>query len=164
MAQRINPSIIELAVLALWLGAAGFMSVAVAPALFAVLPNRALAGAVVGRLLPAVFYSGMAIGLAVIAMQVATRRAWGGRALSALAMIVACAVAQLFVAPRIERIRSAIAGPIEDLPLDDARRLAFGRLHGISVAWLGMAMLAAVVAMVLSARSLQSDSDFIIQK
>ena len=44
--------------LALWLGAAGFFSAAVAPALFAVLPTRTLAGEVVGRVLPVVFYVG----------------------------------------------------------------------------------------------------------
>jgi hypothetical protein len=158
MAHRVSPSTIQFAILALWLGAAGFMSTAVAPALFAVLPSRALAGAVVGRLLPAVFYAGMLIGVAVIAIQVAADGGldWGGREIAGIVMTAACAVAQLFVAPRIERIRSAIAGPIEDLPVDDARRVAFGRLHGISVGWLGLAMLAAIVAMVLSARALQA--------
>jgi hypothetical protein len=158
MSQRVSPSLIQFAVLALWLGAAGFMSTAVAPALFAVLPSRSLAGAVVGRLLPPVFYSGIVIGIGVAAIQVMVDDGWrwGGREIAALVMIGACAVAQLVVAPRIERIRAAIGGPIEELSLDDARRVAFGRLHGISVAWLGLAMLAAVVAIVLSARTLQS--------
>jgi len=81
---------------------------------------------------------------------------WSGRVIAGLVVIGSCGFAQLIVGPRIERLRAEIAGPIEDLAMDDARRVSFGRLHGASVAWLGLAMLAAVVAMVLSARSLQS--------
>ena len=73
-------------------------------------------------------------------------------------MIGACAVAQFVISPRIERLRSAIGGPLESLAADDARRAAFGRLHGISVGWLGVAMLAAVVAMVVAGRALSAES------
>jgi len=55
--RRSEPEVLQLATLAVWLGAALFFSVAVAPALFAVLPSRTLAGEVVGRLLPGIFYS-----------------------------------------------------------------------------------------------------------
>jgi predicted RND superfamily exporter protein len=71
-------------------------------------------------------------------------------------MVVACAIAQLIVGPRIARLRAEISAPIESLPIDDARRMMFGRLHGVSIAWLGVAMLAAVVALVLCARSLDT--------
>ena len=160
MTQRVSPAIVQLSALALWLGAAGFFSTAVAPALFATLPTRSLAGAVVGRLLPSVFYSGIVIGVLVIAIEVTLQRrwTWSGRSVAGAVMIGACAAAQLFVAPRIDRIRSGISGPVEELAVDDARRIAFGRLHGVSVAWLGLAMLAAVIAMVLAARTLQSRS------
>ena len=60
--SKLNASIFEAVLVALWLGAAGFFSVAVAPALFAVVPTRTMAGEVVGRLLPAIFYSGMVVG------------------------------------------------------------------------------------------------------
>ena len=69
-------------------------------------------------------------------------------------MIAACAIAQFFVAPRIDHLRSEISGPIEALPLTDPRRISFGRLHGASVVWLGIAMLAAAFALVLCARTL----------
>jgi hypothetical protein len=155
MARRIDPSLIQFAVLALWLGAAGFFSVAVAPALFAVVPTRTMAGEVVGRLLPAIFYSGIVAGILLIGVDLLIRRQWewGGREIAGLVMIGACAIAQLFVGPRIERLRAEIGGPLESLAIDDARRVAFGRLHGASVAWLGAAMLAAVVALVLAARA-----------
>jgi len=42
--RRSEPELIQLATLALWFGAALFFSIAVAPALFAVLPSRTLAG------------------------------------------------------------------------------------------------------------------------
>jgi hypothetical protein len=158
MAQRLSPSVMQFAVLALWLGAAGFMSIAVAPALFAVLPTRTLAGAVVGRLLPSVFYAGIIVGLLVVALEVWTVGAWrwSGMTIASLVAVASCAIAQWIVAPRIERIRAAIPGAIEDLPLDDARRVMFGRLHGISVGWLGLAMLGAAAALVLCARMLET--------
>lgn len=158
MLRRVSPSIIELSVLALWLGAASFFSIAVAPALFAVLPTRTLAGMAIARMLPAIFASGIALGVLVIAVEVASRRgwSWSGREVAGLVIAGACAIAQFIVAPRINRLRAEISGPIEELSADDGRRIAFGRLHGISVAWLGIAMLAAVVAMVLCARTLES--------
>jgi Domain of unknown function (DUF4149) len=160
MLGRINPSVVQVGVLALWLGAAALLSICVAPALFAVLPSRSLAGAVVGRILPPVFYAGMTVGLLVLALQVVQGRgwSWGGREISGIVMIVACAIAQFGVGPRIARLREEIGGPIEELAVDDARRVAFGRLHGFSVAWLGLAMLAAVVAAIVAARASSTDA------
>ena len=74
-------------------------------------------------------------------------------------MVAACAVAQFVVAPRIERLRAEIGGPLEALAADDPRRAAFGRLHGISVAWLGVAMIAAVVALIVAGRASSADPD-----
>ncbi|MBA3672321.1 MAG: hypothetical protein H0W68_09910, partial [Gemmatimonadaceae bacterium] len=59
---------------------------------------------------------------------------------------LACAVAQLVVARRIERVRAAIGGPVDMLDLADARRQAFGRLHAMSVLGLGIASVAALIA------------------
>lgn len=155
MASRATWSLGQFGVLALWLGAASFFSSAVAPALFATLPTRTLAGDVVGRLLPAILYSGMMVGALVVAAEVGPHGGWRLRGVETAASVIvgACAVAQFVIAPRIERLRVEIAGPIDALAADDARRLAFGRLHGISVGWLGLAMLAAGVAIVLSARA-----------
>lgn len=155
---RVSPSLIEVAVLSFWLGAAVFFSVAVAPVLFAVLPTRTLAGEVVGRVLPGVFYSGMVVGLVIVVIEVASRAGWSWRGREMLGVLIAgaCAIAQLVVGPRIARLRADIAGPIETLAASDARRVMFGRLHGVSVAWLGVAMLAAVIALVLAARTLDT--------
>jgi len=160
MFGRINPSVVQVGVLALWLGAAALLSTAVAPALFAAIPSRTLAGAVVGRILPPVFFAGMTVGVLVLALQVVQGRgwAWGGREIAGTVMIVACAIAQLGIGPRIARLREEIGVPVEELALDDARRLAFGRLHGFSVAFLGLAMLAAIVAAIIAARASSADA------
>jgi hypothetical protein len=156
--RRSEPELLQLATLAIWLGAAAFFSVAVAPALFAVLPSRSLAGEVVGRLLPGIFYSGILVALLVVVTQFRAQSAWSwrGRESAAAVMIAACAIAQLIIAPRITRLRAEIGGPLEILPADDARRVVFGRLHGASVAWLGLAMIAAIVILVIAARALSS--------
>ena len=160
MAERVNSPLVQLVVLALWLGAAAFFSFAVAPALFATLPSRTMAGQVVGRTLPIVFYLGMAAGAVVVVLQTTGGR--GGirdvRALCGCLIVAACAVAQFIIGRRIDRLRDDIGGSIESLAVDDARRIAFGRLHGASVAWLGIAMLAAGVALVLAWRANASSS------
>jgi hypothetical protein len=137
--------------LAAWLGAALLVAAVVAPAAFGMLPTRTLAGALVGRVLPALFWSGMLIGLGVAALASSTpRRSWGVG--SALVLTLACAVAQLVVAPRIERVRAQIGGAVDALDPSDPRRQAFGRLHGMSVAWMGVAGLGALVALVVLSR------------
>jgi Domain of unknown function (DUF4149) len=136
-----------------WLGAALVVAVVVAPAAFAVLPSRSLAGALVGRVLPAIFWSGMAIGLvtAVLAWSL-PHRAWSAG--GAVVLALACGVAQLGVAPRIERIRASIDGAVDALDPADPRRQAFGRLHGMSVAWLALGGVAAGVVLVVLVRDL----------
>jgi hypothetical protein len=158
--DRVHSSLIQIVAVCVWLGAAGFLSLAVAPALFAVLPSRTLAGAVVGRVLPGVFYSGIALAVLVLLVEFAVARGFtfGSRQIASLVVLIACAVAQFIISPRIARLRAEIGRPIEELALDDARRLAFGRLHGVSVAWLGVAMLAAIVVAVVALRTLHADA------
>jgi hypothetical protein len=114
----------------------------------------------VGRVLPGVFYSGIVVGVLIVVIELASHARWNwrGREVLGAVIVVACAIAQLIVGPRIARLRSEIAGPVESLAVDDARRLMFGRLHGVSIAWLGVAMLAAAIALVLSAQTLDSRS------
>lgn len=121
----------------LWLGAALLFTVVVAPSAFAVLPTRALAGLLVGRVLPVLFWSGAVVGLVVAA------GAGGWRRAAALVLLAAALGAQLLVAPRIERARAALGPDIEAVAADDANRVAFGRLHGISVMLLGLGMIGA---------------------
>jgi hypothetical protein len=158
MTVRSTPlSISSIGLLAAWLGASLLVAAVVAPAAFAVLPTRTLAGALVGRVLPAIFWSGMALGVVVALL--------GGRiglgkfgVASSIVLAAASAMAQIVVTPRIEELRVSIGGAVDALDVTDPRRMAFGRLHGISVLLMGIGMVAAAVALVLLARQLSSRS------
>ena len=155
-----SASFLEACILALWLGAALFFAVAVAPAAFDVLPTPGLAGALVGRLLPPLFVLGALCGLAVLGVEL--RRPREGRRLragGAFVMIVACALAQFVFGARIARLRASVDRPIAELAPDDARRTAFGRLHGMSVASLGAAMLGAAAVVAGAARRSPAGGD-----
>lgn len=143
--------------LAAWLGAAILVAAVVAPAAFAVLPSRTLAGALVGRVLPALFWSGIAVGVIVAVLERLAPASWW-RTGGALALAAACAAAQLVIAPRIEAIRSRVSGAMDALEPSDPRRQAFGRLHGLSVAWMSVGALAAFVTLVLLIRAINSRS------
>ena len=150
--RALGAHLTSLVVLSLWLGAALVVGAVVAPAAFAVLPTRTLAGALVGRVLPALFWSGAAVGL-LVAMLGRDRGASRRRPLLGVAVTLACLVAQLVVAPRIARVRADVAEPIDRLSREDARRVAFGRLHMASVALLGVAGLAGVGALFFTVRA-----------
>jgi hypothetical protein len=141
----------------MWLGAALLTAAAVAPAAFAVLPTRALAGALVGRVLPPLFLAGMAVGAVAAALQWGAAGPWRA-ARVALPVVVAltCAAAQLGVAPRIARVRAELGPSVEALAPESPLRREFGRLHGVSVAMLGAAGLAAGAALALAALALRA--------
>jgi hypothetical protein len=153
--MRITPMLLELAVLLLWLGGAILFSAIVAPSLFATLPTRTLAGVVVGRVLPSIFYSGLVVGLVAMVLEWRARGEWVWRsgATGGLVVVASCVIAQFLISPRIERVRASMGGVLENLSPDDPRRIEFGRLHAVSVAWLGLAMLAAGITAVVAARA-----------
>ena len=73
-------------------------------------------GALVGRVLPAIFYAGVVIGsLIVILDLIGRRRDRGGGPAAGAVSALACAVAQLVVGTRIDRLRAAIGGPLDAL-------------------------------------------------
>ena len=150
-------ALVEIILVAAWLGAAIFFSAVVAQAAFAVLPTRTLAGALVGRVLPVLFYAGMAVGALIVIIEGVWGTGWiGGRSVAGVFVFAACAVAQFIIGARIERVRAEIGGPIDALSPTDPRRMTFGRLHAVSVGWLGVAMVAAIVALVLASRAAHS--------
>jgi uncharacterized membrane protein len=158
MTMRATPlAISSIGLLAAWLGASLLVAAVVAPAAFAVLPTRTLAGALVGRVLPVIFWSGIALG--VIIALLGSRMGLGRFGLaSSVLLALASAAAQLIVSPRIEALRSSIGGAVDALDATDPRRMAFGRMHGISVLLMGIGMIAAAVALVVLARHLSSRS------
>lgn len=149
--RALTPALLSIVLVAAWLGGTLIVAAVVAPAAFDVLPTRALAGAIVGRVLPTLFWSGVVVGLLVL---------WMGwrlpfpetRSGAAFVLVAACLVAQLVIAPRIERIRTEIGGPMDALDPSNPLRQSFGRLHGLSVACLGAGGIAALVILVLLIR------------
>src|SRR5436305_1044502 len=114
--MRASSFVLEFALLALWLGGAILFAAVVAPSLFAVLPTRTLAGAVVGRVLPSIFYSGVVAGALVVLLELRTNDGWRWRGpeTAGLVMALSCAIAQFLVGPRIERLRAEIGGTLEN--------------------------------------------------
>ena len=143
--------------LGLWLGAACFLSFAVAPSAFAVLPSRESAGAIVNRTLAIVNYSGIIIGLILLASSFLPKpnynrvRLWIERLLL-LVTTAACAFGQFVIGWKLQNLRAQIGRPMEEIALDDPLRIAFNDLHGQSVTVLSVAMIAALIAFFLIAR------------
>lgn len=139
---------------ALWLGAALLAVVVVAPAAFAVLPTRALAGDMVGRVLPVVFGGAMAVPALVHLLAPVLRRSALAVGAGAVAVLSA-AVALWIVDPRIAAIRAAAVVPVDQLTPGDPRRALFGVLHAVSVALLGLAMVSTAAMLIPIARAVR---------
>lgn len=137
---------------ALWLGAALLTITVVAPGAFAVLPTRAMAGDMVGRVLPVVFVGAIIVPALVLWIAPAARRSALAVAMALLAMLSAAA-ALAVVNPRIAALRLVAVIPIDQLTPGDPRRALFGLLHVASVALLGAAMLALAVLLATLARA-----------
>lgn len=135
---------------ALWTGAGVFFATSVARAAFEVLPSRSAAGALVGRLLPVVFVSGLLVGLLAFVMTHFDGLARGrlARLVAAAVITLTCVVAQFAIAPRIAALRAQIGPSLDALPPTDALRRQFGQLHALSVALLGVALVAAMFFLV----------------
>lgn len=140
---------------ALWMGAALLTITVVAPGAFAVLPTRAMAGDMVGRVLPAVFVGAVIVPVVVLWLVPAARRAPLALGAAVLAMASA-AVALGIVNPRIAALRVVAVVPIDQLSPVDPRRALFGLLHVVSVALLGAAMIALGLLLVWMARAVAS--------
>ena len=147
----------------LWLGAALFFSAVVAPAAFGVLrqfdlPNaNEIAGSIVNRGLTVINSSGFVIGLlALVATlfwkKTGRRFTFAIQLLSQAVLTLATATGKWIVAARMSALRTAMVIPIDQVAADDPRRQAFQQLHGYSVALLSAAMIATLVAIVVSRR------------
>jgi hypothetical protein len=157
----------RLILLACWFGAALFFSAVVAPAAFGVLrsfglPNaNEIAGSIVTRSLSVINIAGFVVALLLL-LTLLLRRSFSGRVSFIVEFVclviigLATAVGHWVIAARMRALRAAMVVPIDQVAADDPRRLAFGALHGYSVNALGLAMIAALVALVLMARNLRN--------
>jgi hypothetical protein len=149
--------------LAIWFGAALFFGAVVAPAAFGVLrsfglPNASeIAGTIVTRSLSVVNVAGFVIALLLLASVLVWRGSAGRvsfivQCVCFVLLAIATGVGHWFIAARMRALRAAMVLPIDQVALDDPRRVAFNSLHGYSVNALGLAMIAALVALVLMGR------------
>ena len=154
----------RLLLLGVWLGAAIFFSATVAPAAFGVLRGfqlanaNEIAGAIVTRTLSIVNISGFAISLFLLATAFLVKRRGASGAgfyleIILLAMIaILTGASQWWVSPRMLAIRAALPRPIDQIARNDPQRVAFDTLHHYSVALLGIAVLASLIAFFVMAR------------
>ena len=134
----------SIALLAAWIGVAVFLAVVVAPESFAVLPTRALAGALVGNILPMLFIAGVEVGGVLAVSYWSSART---AAVGSLLLFAGSAFAQM-IAHRVHTLLAAVGAPIDTLPLSDPRRIEFGRLHGLSALMMGIGILGATASVV----------------
>ena len=126
------------------------------------LPNaNEIAGSIVTRSLSVVNIAGFVIALLLLITLILRRNVSGRLSFAVecicLAVIaLATALGHWVIAARMRALRAAMVLPIDQIATDDPRRVAFNNLHGYSVNALGLAMIAALVAMVLMARSLRN--------
>jgi hypothetical protein len=144
-----------------------FFGAVVAPAAFGVLrsfglPNaNEIAGSIVTRSLSVINIAGFLISLLLLLTAI-LRRNSAGR----VSFIVECVclgvialatgVGHWLIAARMRALRAAMELPIDQIAATDPRRVEFSSLHGYSVNALGLAMIAALVALVLMSRSLRN--------
>ena len=135
---------VALLMLVVWVGGLLALGLVAAPSVFDVtaarhIPeSRVLAGALFGEMLNRFTWVTLAAG-AILLLTLIARAILGPRpprfarrATLATLMLAASAGSGLFVASRIEALQRAIGAAPSSLPETDARRIEFGRLHGLS--------------------------------
>lgn len=153
---------LRLLLLGLWLGAAIFFGAAVAPALFNVLRGAGLenanelAGSIVTRLLGFINRSGFEIGLFVLVTaffvnRSRSRLAQVAEVISVAIMAIMTGVNNWIISARMTALRASM-GSIDKIAPADGRRVEFDYLHRYSVAAMGVAILAGLVAFLVASR------------
>lgn len=134
--------------LVIWVGGLLALGAIAAPSLFDVLAakqipeSRMLAGALFGEMLRRFHLVSYGAGALLLGTLILRRvlgprpRRFGWRAGLATVMLGASACSGLVVATRITQLQQEIGVAPSSLPDGDARRVAFGRLHGLSTALL----------------------------
>jgi hypothetical protein len=146
----------ELLLLGVWLGSMMFFSFAVAPSAFAVLPSRHLAGLLVANTLVKVEVIGLAIGLALLLIQIIKTRTQAANGklnfLFLAVMLAATAALYFWVSPAMNSLRVAMGNEIDNVPVTDPLRIQFNDLHQYSVSLMGTAILAGLALLFFTVR------------
>ena len=149
---------LEVLLLGVWLGSMIFFSFVVAPRSFSILPTRHLAGQLVSSILSSLEMMGLILGPLLIVLRLISG---GGisrfikllHPLLLALMTASAALSRIVIAPKLELLRAAMGGVIDNVPPDDPLRIQFDHLHQYSVALMTAAMLSGLIAMLLTVRS-----------
>src|SRR5438874_3501446 len=153
--------------LGMWLGAAIFFGAAIATALFGVLRGANLANAnelaatIVTRLLSIINRGGFEISLFLIVTAYFMTRNESrlrrfAEMISLAIMAIMTGVGHWVIAARMTGLRAAMQGQIDQIALNDPRRIAFDNLHRYSVAAMALAIMAALIAFIVIAINRQT--------
>ena len=121
--------------LIVWIGGLIFFAFVLAPAAFAVLPTRHLAGNVVGRTLAILHWMGVVSGLIYLAASIlysqlarGTPHIFAARNIIIVLMLMLTLISQFGIIPRMDTLRASI-GEIDSVPPDNPARVQFDALH-----------------------------------
>jgi Domain of unknown function (DUF4149) len=121
--------------LVVWVGGLIFFPV-LAQTAFATLPNRHLAGEVVGRSLSALHWMGLVSGVVFLACSWLSNRFGSGTAdlasashLLIILMLALTLISQFAIIPRMDAIRASLPAEIDSLPPSNLARVRFDGLH-----------------------------------
>jgi len=135
--------------LVVWIGSIVFFSFVVAPTVFSVLPAQNIAGVIVGRSLEALHRIGLACGVIFFAATFLGQFSHSRVSRGLVGLMLLCTAFSHFrITPKMEQIRTAVGGPIQALPKQDAGRATFDRLHQTSVILEGITLVAGIGAIV----------------
>ena len=147
--------------LGVWVGAALFVGVLLAPGAFATLPTRELAGNVVGMALGRLHLLGYACGAVYLLSSAMAARSVSAlarpAAICVIAMLLLTAATQFGVNAKVGDLREQMRaefGSVDATPRDHALRAQFGRLHGVSSAIELLILMIGLAALFFAARRL----------
>lgn len=141
-----------------WIGGILFFAAVLAPTVFRVLPTREMAGNVVSPSLTALHWIGIVSGMVFLAASLLLDRTTYARFkplalvnVLALLMLAITLFSQFSISPRMMTLRAEMT-PIDNLPVTDARRVEFNRLHQWSTRAEGSVFFLGLVVVVLTAK------------
>ena len=151
-------AVIEAIALTIWVGGLTFITIVVAPAVFATSPTREVAGQIFGLILKRSHLIGWGCGVLILLAGLLrylgrfsqeTYPAEDTRYFLGLLMLGLSLYSGLVVTRRIERLRGDVIGGVHQLGKDDPRWKEFSQLHGKSMALTAFTMLLGLSAVVL---------------
>src|SRR5579863_1618445 len=149
--------------LIVWIGGLIFFPV-VAQTAFSVVPNRHLAGMVVGRSLVTLHWMGLVSGLVFLASSLlysklsgVAAQVFAARHVLIVLMLALTLISQFGIIPRMDTLRASI-GEIDSVPPDNPARMQFDALHVWSTRVEGGVFLLGLVLVYLTGSLLATSS------